>query len=100
MDSKTARKSVEVGVLQSSILGPLQWNITFYSTLRVSKEKGCDIVCYANDTLVIATAEDVGFAAVRAGIQVARVFFFFTDKASRASSVGGENGGRYFSRSC
>ncbi|KMQ92618.1 reverse transcriptase [Lasius niger] len=67
------RRSVEAGVPQGSVLGPLLWNIAYDSTLRVTKEPGSHIVCYADDTLIIATAEDIGTAAVRVGIQVARV---------------------------
>lgn len=43
--------------------------------MRVNRETGCHVVCYADDTLVIATAEDANSAAVRAGIQVARILF-------------------------
>ncbi|KMQ83439.1 reverse transcriptase [Lasius niger] len=67
------RRSVEAGVPQRSVLGPLLWNIAYDSTLRVTKEPGCDVVCYADDTLIIATADDVNTAAIRVGIQVARI---------------------------
>ncbi|KMQ90130.1 reverse transcriptase [Lasius niger] len=67
------RRSVEAGVPQGSVFGPLLWNIAYDSTLRVAKEQGSHIVCYADDTLIIATADNIGTATVRAGIQVARV---------------------------
>lgn len=51
------------------------WNVTYDSTLRVNRETGCHVVCYADDTLVIATADDANSTAVRAGIQVARILF-------------------------
>lgn len=64
---------MEAGVPQGSVLGPLLWNLTFDSTLRIDREPGRQIICYADDTLIIATGKDVGVAAHRAGIQTARV---------------------------
>ncbi|KMQ89040.1 reverse transcriptase [Lasius niger] len=72
-EGELVRRSVEAGVPQGSVLGPLLWNIAYDSTLRVTKEPGCDVVCYADDTLIIATADDIGTAAIRVGIQVAMI---------------------------
>lgn len=72
-DGRTSSRSMEAGVPQGSVLGPLLWNVAYDSTLRVTRETGCHVICYADDTLVIATAEDIGLASMRAGIQVARI---------------------------
>lgn len=64
---------MEAGVPQGSVLGPLLWNVAYDSTLRVTRELECHIICYADETLVIASAENIGSASVRAGIQVARI---------------------------
>lgn len=72
MDGTTVKRRMEAEVPQGSVLGPLLWNLTFDSTLRIDREPGCHIICYADDTLIIATGEDVGVAA-HAGIQTARV---------------------------
>lgn len=45
---------MECDVPQGSVLGPLLWDVTFDEILQVSLPRGCDIVCYADDTLVIA----------------------------------------------
>lgn len=52
-DGKKYIKIIERGVLQWSALGPLLWNITYDSVLRMPTPANCDIVCYADDTLVI-----------------------------------------------
>lgn len=36
------------------MLGPFLWNVTFDSVLRMPTPVNCDIVCYADDTLIIA----------------------------------------------
>lgn len=52
-DGGKRSKKVERGVPQGSVLGPLLWNITFDSVLKRPTPANCDIVCYADDTLVI-----------------------------------------------
>lgn len=66
----TATRRMEAGVPQGSVLGLLLWNIAFDSVLTTPKEIGCHVICYADDTLVIATANCVQTAVVRAGIRV------------------------------
>ncbi|KMQ90527.1 reverse transcriptase [Lasius niger] len=72
IEGKTASRRVEAGVPQRSVLGPLLWNIAYDSVLKTLKESGCHVICYADDTLVIATADCLQ-TATRAGIQASLV---------------------------
>ena len=49
-----ARRSVERGVSQSSVLGPILWITAYDSVLRCPQPPGTGIVCYADDTLILA----------------------------------------------
>lgn len=64
---------VTAGVPQGSVLGPLLWNIAFDSVLRDGTERGCHIVCYADDTLIMASADTTGTAIARVNLQIAMV---------------------------
>ncbi|XP_070529759.1 uncharacterized protein [Cardiocondyla obscurior] len=55
---QVVRKEVERGVPQGSVLGPALWNLAYDRILRVSLPPGCSIVCYADDTLVLARGEE------------------------------------------
>lgn len=49
-------------------------NITFNSILEIAQdEKYCDIVCYADDTLVIVTGRDLLRAQLRASLFIGRI---------------------------
>lgn len=70
---KEGIRYMEAGVPQGSVLGPILWNIAYDEVLRTEVEEGCEMVGYADDTLVLATAEDTMNAAIRASVQVGRV---------------------------
>lgn len=61
------------GVPQGSVLGPTLWNIGYDSVLQEGYEFGCQIICYADDTLVLATADTIQLAAARVNLQTAMV---------------------------
>ncbi|KAL6417446.1 hypothetical protein ACFW04_012728 [Cataglyphis niger] len=64
---------VTAGVPQGSVLGPLLWNIAYDSVLQEGTEKGSHIICYADDTFVMSSADTISTAIARSNIQVARV---------------------------
>lgn len=65
-------RTIEAGVPQGSVLGPLLWNITFDKVLKARMENGCRLLAYADDTLIISTGESVESARRRMALQVAR----------------------------
>lgn len=59
------RKRVSAGFPQGSVLGSLLWNIAYDEVLRLQLFYGCSMICYADDTLVFVSADDVGAARWR-----------------------------------
>jgi len=61
-------------VPQGSVLGLVLWNIAFNSILSLANdEEHCEIVCYADDTLVIITGQNLFYVRLRASVFVGRV---------------------------
>lgn len=53
-------RPMEAGVPQSSVLGPMLWNIAFDSVIRLADDEDhCNIICYADDTLAIVTGKNL-----------------------------------------
>lgn len=46
------------GVPQRSIFGPFLWNLAYDRVLWTPLPVGCHVICYADDTLVVAVGED------------------------------------------
>lgn len=65
-------RPMTAGVPQGSVLGPLLWNIGYDRVLRGGVEYGCQLICYADDILILASADMVDTAVRRANLQVAR----------------------------
>lgn len=73
-DGKQHRKVVEAGVPQGSVLGPILWNIAFDGVLELAEgEEQVEILCYADDTLIVATGRDIVHTRLRAGVFATRV---------------------------
>ncbi|XP_025271322.1 uncharacterized protein LOC112639962 [Camponotus floridanus] len=67
------KTSVERGVPQGSVLRPLIWNLVYDQVLRIKKEENCEVIGYADDTLVMATADTYKEAKFTAYIQAERL---------------------------
>lgn len=75
MDGKgcLVQRQVKAGVPQGSVLGPVLWNIGYDCVLQVGEDDGCRVICYADDTLILAKADNINTAVARANTQVAGV---------------------------
>lgn len=58
------------GVPQGSVLGPLLWDLGYNVVLHSALPPGCNIICYADDTLVMAGGRDWEQAITRGEIAV------------------------------
>lgn len=71
--NRVVQRAVRAGVPQGSVFGPLLWNLAYNEVLETELEPGCFILGYADDTLVVATANSVETAEIRANMQTAAV---------------------------
>lgn len=61
------------GVPQGSILGPLLWNIGYDYVLQTELDPGCRVICYADDTMVISTANNMKDQINKANSMISKV---------------------------
>jgi len=69
-DGSIEETIVSMGVPQGSVIGPYLWNVTYDRVLRVDKLAGTEVICYADDTLVIAVADSFDDAKTKACIML------------------------------
>jgi len=72
-DGTVRERYIECGVPQSLVLGPFLWNLAYDHVLRSALHPGSSVVCYADDTLVLAGKQEWGEATTRAEIALENV---------------------------
>ncbi|KMQ85417.1 reverse transcriptase [Lasius niger] len=72
-DAVKTERLMSGGVPQGSVLGLLLWNITYDVVLRTDLPPDCNVICYADDTLILAGGKSWGEAVARANQATARV---------------------------
>ncbi len=53
------RKEMTCGIPQGSVLRPLLWNIAFDAILKEEVPPGVNVICYADNTLVVTAEDDI-----------------------------------------
>lgn len=69
------RTEVQRGVPQGSILGSLIWTMVYDKVFKIKKEKGCEVIRYADGTIITFVATTYEEAKTRAYIQAERSIY-------------------------
>lgn len=70
MSGLMANKTISCGVPQGSVLGPLLWNLAFNYVLERRLEPGGRVICFADDTMIMAGGATVAEAEARVDDQI------------------------------
>lgn len=85
-DGLQSRREIRCGVPQGSVLGLVLWNLAYNRILYLPLSGGCHVVCYADDTLVVAAGDSWGDTAAKAEIAVAVVVQGITGMGLRVAA--------------
>lgn len=85
-DGTTGGREVERGVPQGSILGPLLWNVGFDAVMnKKDLPIDCKVICYADDTMIMAGGEDWEETTVYANLAVDTIIHRIEDRELEVS---------------
>lgn len=66
---------VTSGVPQGSVFEPVLWNIGYDWTLRTPLEESCQIIGYADNTLILASAKNYKSVITKLNLQISKVLY-------------------------
>jgi len=66
-------RTIQAGVPQGSVIGPLLWNVGYDVILHKDLEVGSHLICYADDTLILSEAKSAADSLSRASLQTHRI---------------------------
>jgi len=58
-NGKIYDRRVTCGVPQGSVLGPILWNVGYDAVLRVDLPPGCEVIEYADDTVIVVVGDSL-----------------------------------------
>lgn len=72
-ESREKKMEVVRGVPQGSVLGLLLWILVYDRVLKMEREEGCEIIGYADDTIILVEENTYEEAKIKASMQTERV---------------------------
>lgn len=67
------RYPVTADVPQGSVIEPMLWNVAYDTVLMIKKDQDCEIICYADDTLLLTSGSSYQEASILAETALERI---------------------------